>query len=933
MKKQLLSAVLAALMIAGSAAAASAKTYDDVGEDNAALTEISMLSDIGVIKGTSENKFSPDEKVSREQMASLLFRLMLGRDDAGRENTTRFRDLYEPYYNGAISWANASGYIRGTSEETFDPRGGITKQDAMTMLVRALGHETGNMNAGYPWSYINKAIRLGLDRNLEDVRYTDTLTRAETAVLLANALTADMLVSRSGANGALVTEGTTIIEEVFSYEMTEAVLEATNRYALEGDPVVKNGYVSLKTPDGGHMTVNAAGTGIEDPDAHLGETYRMIVKNENGRDSVLSAVSASVRETCGKAEIDKNRVKIGGESYVLVEDYSDALSTNENELKLYAFGNDGTLNLVKNIDELKPLLGFFRIDLLKESADQPAKTAVLMPLSLGKLETDADGKVNLADGAKDFDIVNEANAVNGDYVLYYCNKPAKQLVIADVCDIVAGIVDRITSANVRIGGETYALGNAAAGIGADTVSSKLTLGRDAVAVVEQGAVVDVIRGTAVSSDSAYLTALSDAFRVYENGSFGYVMTVWLDGREQNISVKNGDAKGGEVYRYLETDGVYTLIRAEEKDGNVVSGRRAFIQKDGRLDEMAMLIADAKNTSLVQVGRNTFALRAGDADILTSAGVPAEITFIVEADSVAAVGSDGAWTEKHGSAIGEIRIADGSKIVAVFDNEVGSVETLKYLSVAQGSFGSYDPDGSAVRILALNGKVYENGRTLAEYIAYDFAAGEIVTVLSADAELEIGADYRMGSDGLVSDAKAEMTEKGFVTGYTSGTVSVDGKAYAIGADMKTIRITDDNKSEDVKLTDLYMKHVEFVAANGEIRLMIETGDPSFRAEMTEEGIAITPDFDLTDFRDATLSVTGLKKDGEAVKIDGMTIGIEEGVILAKPTDALEAGEYVITFTVNSKNGSADFTVTAAAEEVPENESEPAPEEGNGEENNG
>ena len=47
------------------------------------------------------------------------------------------------------------------------------------------------MNAGYPWSYINQAVRLGLDRNLEDVRYTDTLTRAECAVILANALTAD----------------------------------------------------------------------------------------------------------------------------------------------------------------------------------------------------------------------------------------------------------------------------------------------------------------------------------------------------------------------------------------------------------------------------------------------------------------------------------------------------------------------------------------------------------------------------------------------------------------------------------------------------------------------------------------------------------------------------------------------------------------------
>ena len=144
MKKQFLSAALAALMIAGSAVGAGARAYEDVKEDNKASTAISMLSDIGVIKGTSETEFTPDENVSREQMAALLFRLMLGRDDAGRENTTRFTDLYEPYYNGAISWANASGYIRGTTGTTFNPKGGITKQDAMTMLRTGDGqHERG----------------------------------------------------------------------------------------------------------------------------------------------------------------------------------------------------------------------------------------------------------------------------------------------------------------------------------------------------------------------------------------------------------------------------------------------------------------------------------------------------------------------------------------------------------------------------------------------------------------------------------------------------------------------------------------------------------------------------------------------------------------------------------------------------------------------
>ena len=922
MKRRILTAALAALMIAGSAVSTGAKTYDDVKDDSRGAAEISMLSDIGVIKGTSEGEFSPDELVSREQMASLLFRLMLGRDDAGRKNTTRFEDLYEPYYNGAISWANASGYIRGTSEKTFDPRGGITKQDAMTMLVRALGQENSAMNAGYPWSYINQAVRMGLDRNLEDVRYTDTLTRAECAVILANALTADMLVVRNAPNGAAVTEATTVIEEVFGYEMTEAVLVATNHYAMEGDPVVKTGFAAFRTADGRRLVADAAGTGIADADKHLGETFRLVMKNGNGVETILSAVPASERETYGSLTIEKGRVKLGGETYTLVEKYSDALSTNENELILRAYGEDGRLRIVKDADELKKLLGFYRVDVVKSAS---GTSALLMPLSLGRLDIDDDGRINLADNEKNYTLVNPEGAVNGEYVLYYNNKSSRRLIIADVCSVVSGTVNRLTSGTVRIGEETYDLGCAGAGILPDQIAEKLTLGRTATVVLEQGAAVAVVESVVTARDSRYLTALTDAFRVYMDGRFGYVMTAFLDGREQNIAVKNADAKAGEVYRYLETDGLYTLIPAESRDGILISGSRAFIQKDKGLDEIALVIRSAKNASLVQVGRNTFALNAGDSELLTSVPGLNTVTFIADADSIAAVCSDDAWTEKHGAAIGEIRIEDGASVTAVFDNEVGSVETLKYLSINNGAFGSYSPDASAVRILALNGRVYENGRTLAEYTVYDYVSGEIGTVLSADADLEAGSDYRMGADGLITSAKAEVTAEGFVTGYTSGTVSVDGKPYAIGKDMRMIRIDKDNKLKDLLVTDLYMKHVEFIAVNGEMRLMAEKGDASFTAEMTEDGIVVTPDFSLSDFADAIITVTGLEKDGEKVSFTGAKATVRDDRILITLDGELEPGQYTVSFTINSKSGSAAFTVTARAEEPEEPENPETPEQ--------
>ena len=70
------------------------------------------------------------------------------------------------------------------------------------------------MNENYPWSYINAGIKLGLDRGLENIAYDKTLTRAETAVILYNALTSEYLLGKTAPNGNVYYESTSIIEEI-----------------------------------------------------------------------------------------------------------------------------------------------------------------------------------------------------------------------------------------------------------------------------------------------------------------------------------------------------------------------------------------------------------------------------------------------------------------------------------------------------------------------------------------------------------------------------------------------------------------------------------------------------------------------------------------------------------------------------------------------
>ncbi|MBR5527515.1 MAG: S-layer homology domain-containing protein [Clostridia bacterium] len=186
--------IVAATLASLSTITSSAATFTDISSKNEALQEAAeILNNLGIAKGTGEGTFSPKDKVTREQMAAFMYRLMkAGKSVEGGDNVSGFTDLKDPTFYYMISWANQSGIIKGRSATQFDPKGKITLQDCYTMMVRALGYENYE-TIPYPYGYINIAESLDLDKNVKDsIAYTDELTRGDVAVILYNALYAHM---------------------------------------------------------------------------------------------------------------------------------------------------------------------------------------------------------------------------------------------------------------------------------------------------------------------------------------------------------------------------------------------------------------------------------------------------------------------------------------------------------------------------------------------------------------------------------------------------------------------------------------------------------------------------------------------------------------------------------------------------------------------
>ena len=99
---------------------------------NAAIT---WLSEIEITTGTSDTEFSPQNTLTRAQIAAFLHRLA-GEPDA---EPHPFVDVVADWQQAPVSWLVASGFTTGTSATTFSPDDTLTRAQLVTFLWRYQG--------------------------------------------------------------------------------------------------------------------------------------------------------------------------------------------------------------------------------------------------------------------------------------------------------------------------------------------------------------------------------------------------------------------------------------------------------------------------------------------------------------------------------------------------------------------------------------------------------------------------------------------------------------------------------------------------------------------------------------------------------------------------------------------------------------------------
>ena len=87
----------------------------------------------GLFNGMSNTIFAPNESMTRAMLVTVLHR-MEGEPAAKAESA--FTDLTKDWYKAAVEWAAENGIVNGMDAKHFNPEGKVTREQAMTMLMR-----------------------------------------------------------------------------------------------------------------------------------------------------------------------------------------------------------------------------------------------------------------------------------------------------------------------------------------------------------------------------------------------------------------------------------------------------------------------------------------------------------------------------------------------------------------------------------------------------------------------------------------------------------------------------------------------------------------------------------------------------------------------------------------------------------------------------
>lgn len=168
--------------------------FTDVASDAWYYNVVSQAYGKGLISGMSDTEFSPESSVTGAQLIMMLYRA---------DGNTVSEQTSGNWYDEAVDWAKEKSIISDNNGWTFDTNADLTREQMMLLLYNYLQYKGNDLSAlddlsSYTDSseisaYAENAVKALVGKGIiegdgETLRPLSSLTRAETAVILINAV-------------------------------------------------------------------------------------------------------------------------------------------------------------------------------------------------------------------------------------------------------------------------------------------------------------------------------------------------------------------------------------------------------------------------------------------------------------------------------------------------------------------------------------------------------------------------------------------------------------------------------------------------------------------------------------------------------------------------------------------------------------------------
>ena len=124
----------------GSPAVTSTSAFVDVPAGQWYTDAVNWAAANQIVKGTSATTFAPNDSITREQMAAILYRYAQykGYDVTKKADLSGYSDngQVSAYAKDALAWANAAKLINGVTNTTLAPQGNATRAQVSAILHR-----------------------------------------------------------------------------------------------------------------------------------------------------------------------------------------------------------------------------------------------------------------------------------------------------------------------------------------------------------------------------------------------------------------------------------------------------------------------------------------------------------------------------------------------------------------------------------------------------------------------------------------------------------------------------------------------------------------------------------------------------------------------------------------------------------------------------